>query len=129
MKLIFSTEACAVHGSDHASLRVWMSRAYRYGINDRQIGSKHADLPGANPWRFLHLMSPFARPLLLLSTLVPQAGFVVARLGMTISLLLDRLGLERSALAGTTVVYGMEYFRGVRHSLGSLGRTLADLRR
>jgi len=128
LELRFDQEARAAHGSDHASLRVWMRRAYRYGITDRHIGWKHADTPGANPWRFLYLMNPFARPLLLLSAFVPGAGFALARLGITISILLDSIGLERPALAGTTVVYGLEYFRGVRRAVGSFRHTLADLR-
>lgn len=128
LELLFSREAFSTHHSDHASLRVWMGRAYRYGINDRCIGWKHRDVAGADPWRFLDLMSPFARPLLLTSAFLPRLGFVLARVGMAMAMLLDRLGLERPAIVGTTVVYGMEYFRGVRHALGSLGGTFRDLR-
>jgi glycosyltransferase involved in cell wall biosynthesis len=128
LELRFSREAFSTHHSDHASLRVWMGRAFRYGINDRRIGWKHRDTVTADPWRFLDLMHPLARPLLLLSAFAPWLGFAVARVGMASALVLDRLGLERPALAGTTVVYAMEYFRGVRHALGSIGRTLDDWR-
>jgi GT2 family glycosyltransferase len=128
LELVFSTEAFGTHGSDHSSLQVWMRRAYRYGINDRRIGWKHADTPGANPWRFLHLMNPLARPLLLTSAFLPGVGGVLAALAMRVSMALDGMGLERPAVAGTTVVYGMQYFRGIRHAVGSFNRTLSDLR-
>lgn len=128
LELVFSREAFSTHGSDHTSLRVWMRRAHRYGINDRLIGRKHGDTLAADPWRFLHLMSPVARPLLLTSAFLPRVGQVLAAAGMRLAMALDRLGLERPAVAGTTVVYGMQYFRGVRDAAGSARRTLSDLR-
>jgi GT2 family glycosyltransferase len=128
LELFFSRQAFSTHRSDHSSLRVWMRRAYRYGINDRQIGWKHADMPGADPWRFLYLMNPLARPFLLVSAFLPGVGGVLAHLGMWTSIALDRIGLTGIALAGTTVVYGMQYFRGVRHTVGSARRTFSDWR-
>jgi GT2 family glycosyltransferase len=124
-----SREAFSVHGSDHTSLSVWMRRAYRYGINDHQIGRKHADWPAADPWRFLHLMNPLARPLLVTCAFFPSLGGAIAHGAMAFCLALDAAGLSRLAIVGTTVVYGMQYFRGVRRALGGVGATLRDLRR
>jgi GT2 family glycosyltransferase len=128
LTLVLSKEAASTHRSDHTRLGVWMKRAYRYGINDRRIGWKHESEPGANPWRFLHLMNPVARPLLLTSAFLPRVGLVLATTGMWLAIVLDKVDLKRVALAGTTVVYGMRYFQGVREALGSSRNALADLR-
>ena len=74
----------------------------------------------------MHLL---ARPLLLLCVLSPALGGVVARLGMAVSQAVDALGLGRLAVTGTTVVYGMQYFRGLRDEAGSLAAARADLKR
>ena len=34
---------------------------------------------------------------------------------------------ERVAIAGATLTYGLEYFRGVREEAGSLGNALKEL--
>ncbi len=129
LELVFSEAAYTVHGSDHARLDVWLRRAYRYGRNDLRIARKHAGLAYANPWRFLFEMHVLARPLLVLCVLLPALGGLVARLGMAVSQAVDRLGLRRLAITGTTVVYGMQYFRGLRDEAGGLGAARADLRR
>jgi hypothetical protein len=51
---------------------------------------------------------------------VPAAGKVAARRLMALCDWLDERGLERAALKGTTLVYGIEYFRGMREHAGSL---------
>ncbi len=129
LELVFSEEAFTVHRSDHVDLDVWLRRAYRYGRNDLRISRKHQALAHANPWRFLFEMHPLARPLLLLCALLPGAGGLLARAGMAVSQAIDRLGLERLAVTGATVVYGMQYFRGLRHEAGGLRAAAADLRR
>jgi len=40
----------------------------------------------------------------------------------------DRLGLARAAVAGTTLVYGIQFYRGVREETGGLGVLLRDYR-
>jgi hypothetical protein len=126
---VFSEEAYSLHSSDHQSLRVWIHRAFLYGIYDVRIARKHPDLPEADPWRFLALVNPLSRPLLLAAALVPAVGWLLARVALAASLVVDRLGAERSAIAGTTLAYGAEYFRGVRREAGSLGTAVAGLRR
>jgi hypothetical protein len=54
----------------------------------------------------------------------PRLAFLAARTVMGVALLVDRLGNERHAIAGTTLAYGIEYFRGVRQEAGSLGAAL-----
>ncbi len=127
--LVFGEDARARHGSDHTSLGVWMDRAFRYGVYDLRIARKHAGVASASPWRFLFLVHPLSRPLLLGSALFPELARPVARVAMQIALALDRVGAERPAIAGTTLVYGMEYFRGVRRDAGGRGRMAADLLR
>ncbi len=129
LELVFSEAAYTVHGSDHVRLDVWLRRAYRYGRNDLRISRKHARLAHASPWRFLFEMHLLARPLLVSCILAPALGGLVARLGMAVSQAVDRLGLRGLAISGATVVYGMQYFRGLRDEAGSLDAVRVDLRR
>ncbi len=129
LELVFSEAAYTVHGSDHVRLDVWLRRAYRYGRNDLRISRKHALLAHANPWRFLFAMHLLARPLLVLCVLAPTLGGLLARLGMAVSQAVDGLGVHGLAISGATVVYGMQYFRGLRDEAGSLGAARGDLRR
>ncbi|HMI89086.1 MAG TPA: exopolysaccharide biosynthesis glycosyltransferase EpsD [Polyangiaceae bacterium] len=116
----FAEDAYTVHESDHTSLEVWLKRAFLYGIYDSRIGAKHGDVPSVSPWRFLFLVHPASRPLLLATAAVPEAGKVAARGLMALCDWLDGRGLEQAALKGTTLVYGIEYFRGMREQAGSL---------
>jgi glycosyltransferase involved in cell wall biosynthesis len=119
-RFTFAEDAYTVHESDHTSLEVWLKRAFLYGIYDSRIGAKHDDVPSVSPWRFFFLVHPVSRPLLLATTAVPSAGKVAARGLMALCDWLDEKGLERAALKGTTLVYGIEYFRGMREEAGSL---------
>jgi glycosyltransferase involved in cell wall biosynthesis len=128
VRLHFSEAAGALHTSDHTSVRVWMRRAFEYGVWDLRIGRKHPDLASANPWRFLFRVSPISRPLMLMSVITPFLTRPLAGLAMAVALAVDRLGAERLALAGATFVYGLEYFRGVRAEAGSLAEAIRDFR-
>jgi glycosyltransferase involved in cell wall biosynthesis len=119
-RFTFAEDAYTVHESDHTSLEVWLKRAFLYGINDSRIGAKHADVPSVSPWRFFFLVHPVSRPLLLATTAVPVAGKMAARGLMALCDWLDERGLQQAALKGTTLVYGIEYFRGMREHAGSL---------
>jgi GT2 family glycosyltransferase len=129
VELVFADEAYTIHGSDHTSLAVWLHRAFLYGVHDLRIARKHSGLPSASPWRFLSLVNPVSRPVLLATLLVPSAARRLARLAISTALALDRRGAEGVAIAGTTLVYGMEYYRGVRAECGSTLAALSDLRR
>lgn len=128
LELVFCEQASSVHASDHTHLDVWLRRALRYGLNDLRIGRKHPDAPWASPWRFYALMHPLARPLLLLSLTLPAFAGALARAGMAIASIADRLGARALAIMGTTVVYGMQYHRGLRLGVGSARAAWSELR-
>ena len=55
----------------------------------------------------------------------PSMGRLIAAGVVAAALLLDRAGLERAAIAGVSVAYSLEYFRGVREAAGA--RTFEEL--
>jgi GT2 family glycosyltransferase len=125
-KLGFSARAKTLHRSDHASLEVWRKRAYNYGIYDHRISEKHEQVETADPWRFWFMVNPVSRPLLMAAAAVPFAGKKLADVSIHAAMALDRAGVTRLAIAGTTLCYGLEYFRGVREDCGSLGECARD---
>ena len=127
-KLVFAEEATSTHNSDHADLEVWLKRAFLYGVYDARIGKKHEGTRvDVAPWRFFFLVNPITRPFLLVAVGAPNGAHRIARRSMQLSSLLDRLGFEALAIRGTTFVYGMEYFRGVRTENGSLAASARAL--
>lgn len=123
----FGFDAKSIHKSDHDSLERWLDRAYKYGIFDRKISKIHDDMEIADPWSFLFAVNPISRPLMMFAAARPSSAKRLARLAMSVSELCDRAGLSSLAVKGTTVVYGLEYFRGMRDDAGSLGESLKDL--
>ena len=122
-------DADAVHASDHEALDVWLDRAFRYGRYDLLIAQKHPSFVEADPWAYLPRVSPVSRPVLLSVVLAPQATRHLARGVMAVSSVVDRAGLEAPAIAGTTLAYGIDYFRGVRVASGSLVAAASGLLR
>jgi GT2 family glycosyltransferase len=127
-KLAFSGAAKVTHESDHVDDNVWLKRNFLYGIYDTRIAKKHPDVPRANPWHFLSLVSPLSRPVLLSVVAVPQLGRPLATAVLKAAHACEGAGFERAAIAGATLCYGIEYFHGVREELGSLLSTAIDLR-
>lgn len=125
---VFSEDAYTIHGSDHLVLEKWMRRGPLYGMYDRRIAQKHPDVPGADPWRFVDLVSPLSRPFLALAVVAPKVAEPTAKGLIRVAMAVDKAGLSRLGIAGTTLVFGMEYFRGLRNECGSLGSALADYR-
>ena len=123
----FADGAIAWHASDHTSLATWMRRSAAYGAADSRVAAKHPEHEWVSPWRFLFLMHPISRPALLTSALAPALARPITWLAIRVALLLARLGAERVALAGTTFVYGMQYFGGVHAHAGSPGRAARAL--
>ncbi len=121
-----SDEASSVHSSDRASLEGFRKRAKLYGVFDSRIGKKHADMPQANPWRYFRSLSRLSRPILAGAIALPDAAAHVATAALAVSGVLDRVGLTRVALAGTTVAYGIDYARGMRQEAGSLRAAVTD---
>ena len=119
-KLGMSSEAFTINGTDHTRLDVWLERSHLYGIYDSRIAKKHPEMENADPWKFIFLVSPLSRPLLLVSMAVPAVGDVVGKLAMQAAVAADRAGLEKLAFAGTTLTYGLAYFRGMREESGTM---------
>jgi serine acetyltransferase len=128
-RLAFAADAEVIHHTDHVVLERWLGRAFDYGLWDARIAERHGDVENADPWRYLFLVNPVSRPLLLGVVAAPLVAPGLARGLMTVAERLDRLGLSRPALAGTTLAYGVEYFHGLREASGSLGGAMSGLRR
>ncbi len=128
-RFLFSRQAYVLHGSDHVSYENWLRRAYLYGVFDTRISRKHSGASHANPWRFLFEMNPLARPMIASALLAPRATRPISSAAMALARAVDAIGLEKAAFAGSTVVYSMEYFRGIREESGSTIEMLSDLGR
>ena len=120
-RFAFANEAESIHGSDWTSMKRWMDRAYRDGIYQAKLAKKHPDMPESSPWRFLPVANPLKRPFMTLGLTAPKAASVVAGAAIRTASAFDKVGLEPVALAGMTFVYGIQYYRGVRQEVGSLG--------
>ena len=127
--LVFCSDAKTIHESDHSDLQVWMRRAYNYGIYDRRIAIKHPEVETADPWRFYFIINPLSRLLVLVPIAAPKVGSWLSRLVIAAAIAVDTLGYEQVAIKGTTLCYGLEYFRGVRAEAGSIVRAAGDVRR
>jgi glycosyltransferase involved in cell wall biosynthesis len=130
-KLFFAKAARTINRSDHVDLNVWMTRNFRYGIYDSRIHHKHPDVVDADPWHFIFLVNPVSRALLLLSASLPTVGKALSRAAYQLAEKVDERrtlhpALEKIAVAGATLSYGLEYFRGVREEAGSLPKTWLD---
>ncbi len=123
---VFSAEAYAVHASDHTSEDRWLARSAKDGQYWTRLARKHADTPSANPWRFMSQVNPISRPLLWLSVVAPEASTPLAKTVMKAVHAADAQGLNRAAIAGTTLAYGIQYFQGVRKQNGSFSNALAE---
>jgi glycosyltransferase involved in cell wall biosynthesis len=126
-QIAFADAARTIHRSDVADLEVWMRRNFLYGGCDLRIARKHPDTESADPWRFFFLIHPLSRVLVAATLVAPSVGARLSRMAIRAAMALDAAGAERAALAGATVSYGLEYFRGVRHEAGSLRATLRGL--
>jgi glycosyltransferase involved in cell wall biosynthesis len=131
-KLYFAERARTFNRSDHTDLRVWMRRNYDYGVYDSRIHQKHPDRLDADPWHFFFLVNPLSRGLLLTAVASPRVGKLLSRAAYKVAETVDKgrgvhPALERFAIAGATLTYGLEYFRGVRDEAGSLTSALKGL--
>jgi hypothetical protein len=127
-RLAFVDGARTIHCSDVLVLDVWLRRSFLYGIYDLRVARKHASVDSADPWAFFPMIHPASRALVAATVVAPRVGALMSRLAMRVAMALDATGAERAAIAGATLCYSMEYFRGVRHEAGSLGAALHELR-
>ncbi|MBX3187596.1 MAG: glycosyltransferase family 2 protein [Labilithrix sp.] len=123
-KFVFSRRAAAVHASDHTSLDAWLARSAKEGRDWVRLVRKHPSAKTASPWRFFSSANLLARPLFAAAVVAPDAATVLARLVLQGAAGADALGLDRATVTGMTVVYGIQYFAGVREETGSLRETL-----
>ena len=128
VRFLFRPDAATMHGSDRTSVEAWRARARRYGLCDYRIAQKHPDVAHASPWRFLFELHPLARPLLAAAVLAPGAAAFLAGAAYGAARLADAVGLSRLAIAGTTLTYMIDYFRGVREAAGPLSSALREAR-
>ncbi|HSO36064.1 MAG TPA: glycosyltransferase [Labilithrix sp.] len=117
-KFGFANDAESVHGSDRTSMKTWMARAYRDGIYSTKVGKKHPDHLESSPWRHLPNINPMSRPILALGLALPGAANLVGKAAIVTAAAFDKVGLEPVALAGATLVYGIQFYRGVRQETG-----------
>lgn len=118
-RLAFSEEAFTTHRSDHTDLEKWKRRAFLYGVYDHRIACKHDGDVASHPWYYMRLVSPISRPLLIGAICSRAFGKQLSKAAMRASEAVDRLGLESVAIKGTTLVFGLEYFMGVRSEYAS----------
>ena len=118
-RFVYADEVESVHCSDHASLSVWLRRAYLYGRFDLRIAALHTDMPLAHPWKFWALIHPLSRPIVALALLAPRLGRALSRAAYVGAWMADLSRLRGLALTLTAFSYALEYFSGLRDEYGS----------
>jgi|HubBroStandDraft_1064217.scaffolds.fasta_scaffold25847_2 GT2 family glycosyltransferase len=120
VRLVFSDAAYSVHLSDHTEPAKWRGRAFLHGKLEPRIARKHPTRAHADPWRFAFSLPLTGRLLCLPSMLVPSVGEKLAGVAYRVAEEADKRGFERFAMRATGLVFGMEYFRGMRAEAGSV---------
>ena len=127
-RFAFADDAVTVHGSDWTSMQKWMERAYKDGLYQTKLAHKHPDVPESSPWRHIPNINPVSRPFLAFSLAAPRAASVLAGAAIRSASVLDKVGLEPVAIAGATLVYGIQYYRGVREETGGVRQAAKEYR-
>jgi serine acetyltransferase/GT2 family glycosyltransferase len=127
-RIYFSHDAAAIHASDHVSTERWMKRSLGDGVYATKVARKHPAYAAASPFWHIARINPVSRPVLAMSAALPRVGSLLAQVGMRAAHAADRAGLTRLAVGGTTLVYGIQFYRGVREETGSLGDLWRDYR-
>ncbi len=117
-----------VNSADEISPERWRRRVRLFGRNDLRIGRKHPAVREANPWRLLEARSRPLQLLFLGAAVFPRLAGLGASLGYAVASQADRLGATRLAFLLVGLVFGLEYYRGVREELGTARAVLADAR-
>jgi hypothetical protein len=79
----------------------------------------------ADPWRFAFTLPLVGRALCLTAVLSPEIGRRFADLVFVGAEAADSIGLEGPAMRAAGLVFGIEYFRGIRVEAGSLSEVAA----
>jgi GT2 family glycosyltransferase len=118
-KIVFSSDAVSINRSDHIDFDAWLETSRRYGVLDWKISMTHDTLQNADPLHFLSLVNPVSRPILAIALLIPALAKPMAKTVMRVAERVDRFNMEQAALAGATLAYGIQYYKGVRDEAGS----------
>lgn len=119
-KFVFSKEVAAVHASDHTSLDAWLARSIKDGRDWVKLSRKHPDVPIVSPWRFFTDANPLSRSFFTTVLVAPSTAPALARLAFKGASRADKIGWRRGMQLAMTLVYGIQYFNGVREETGSL---------
>ena len=114
VRIFLSHEAQSVHASDPMSTERWLHRSNRDGVYATRVAHKHPACAAASPFWHVSRIAPLLRPVLAVSAAAPRIGAVLARVVMGVAQAADRVGWDHLAAGGTTLVYGLEFCRGVR---------------
>jgi GT2 family glycosyltransferase len=124
VRVVFSETAHSVHLSDHTDPRTFRRRVYMHGRLETIIASRHPRNPAADPWRYAFTLPLAGRALCISSLVVPAFAKALAGGVFGAAMMVDRLGAERLAFRGVGLVFGLDYFRGMRDEAGSLAGAL-----
>jgi GT2 family glycosyltransferase len=124
VELVFAEDAFTVHDSDHTDFAAWRRRALSYGRYGVRIGRKFPRLAHASPWRFFFGNALAKRPFVSTVLVAPRLGAALSDMSLWAALAADRLGLEHLALRLTSLLWDLEYFRGVREAIGGFDATV-----
>lgn len=119
-RFVFSRDAVAVHASDHTSLAAWLARSEREGRDWVKLARKHPAEKSANPWKFFLDANPLSKAAFAAVVAVPRMAPWLARAAFGGAEAVDAVGFDRATLSAMTLVYGIQYFRGVRAESGTL---------
>jgi serine acetyltransferase len=127
-EFVFSERVATVHASDHVSADRWLKRSVVDGQHWVKLARKHPNEVHANPWRYLTAVNLLSRPFLAATVAAPTIAPVLSAGILAAATRADALGLDKLAVSATTLVYGIQYFRGVREETGSLVDVIREYR-
>jgi serine acetyltransferase/glycosyltransferase involved in cell wall biosynthesis len=123
-----SHRAASIHGSDHVSMERWLDRSRKDGVYTTRVARKHPGSADASPWRHLGKVNLLSRPVLALSVALPGVAGALGSIAIRTAQAADKLGLSRLAIHGTVLVYGIQYYRGVREETGGPADVIREYR-
>jgi serine acetyltransferase/GT2 family glycosyltransferase len=127
-EFVFSEKVATVHASDHVSAARWLQRSLVDGRHWVKLARKHPREAHANPWRYLTGVNVLSRPFLAATVAVPAIAPSLSASILAAATRADALGLDKLAVSATTLVYGIQYFRGVREETGSMVDVVREYR-
>jgi GT2 family glycosyltransferase len=127
VRMVFSETAHSIHLSDHTDPGAFRRRVYMHGRLEPRIARRHPSNPAADPWRYAFSLPAAGRFVCVASLVAPAVAERVAGVVFRVAMLVDRLGLESAAFRGVGLVFGLDYFRGLRDEAGSFRAVLRSV--